>query len=153
MAFLAGAFTALAGAFAGALAVLAGAAFFAGALVAREGAAFFAGALAAVVFAAADPRLAATMSLKVAPTVNFTPLPAGTLDRGAGAGVPGRAGLALRLAPAAETGEGHLLALLHRQLHGVDERLDDLLDFRLTHGGLACDLVHQLGLVHNDLHS
>ena len=80
MAFLAGAFLA------GALAALAGVAFagaflageaFDGALAVLAGA-FFAPALA-VVLAAAEPRLAATMSLKVAPTVNFTPLPAGTL--------------------------------------------------------------------------
>src|SRR5437870_1691204 len=72
---LAGALAALAGvALAGAF--LAGAAF-AGALAALAGA-FLAGALAGAL-AAAVPRLAATMSLKVAPTANFTPLPAGTL--------------------------------------------------------------------------
>ena len=74
-------------------------------------------------------------------------------DGRAGAGVAGRAGLALRLAPAAETGEGNLLALLHRLLNGIDEGADDLLDFSLAQSGVSDDLVHQLGLVHQDLPS
>src|SRR5581483_2937445 len=80
-------------------------------------------------------------------------LAGGDLHGRPGAGVPGRTGLALRLAPAAEPGEGDLLALLHGLLHVVDESADDLLDLSLAQSGVSNDLVHQLGLVHTDLPS
>ena len=151
-AFLAAALVGVA--FAGALRV---AAALAGAFVARAGAAFGGGLLGRGLLGRGLGRgrtpLGGHDVLEGGADGELHTLAGRDPDGRTGAGVAGRAGLALRLAPAAETGEGNLLALLHRLLHGIDEGADDLLDFSLAQSGVSNDLVHQLGLVHQDLPS